>query len=43
MAKPTMLGTLQRSPSFGSSGPFLVEAAFTITSTLNDLRLNIVL
>ena len=37
MAKPTMLSTLQRTSSFGGSSPFLVKAANTISSTLDDL------
>ena len=42
-AKPMMLGTLQCPSSFSSSGPFLAKAACTISSTLDDLQLNIML
>ena len=42
MAKPTTLGTLQ-CPSFGNSGPFSAKAAYTISSMLDDLQLNITL
>ena len=37
-----MLGTLQ-CPSFGSSGPSSAKAARTISSTLDDLQLDIML
>ena len=43
MARPTTLGTLQRYSSFGSSGPFSAKAAYTISSMLDDLQLNITL
>ena len=37
------LGTLQGPSSFGSSGPFSAKAAHTISSTLDDLQLDIML
>ena len=43
MAKPTTLNTLQYASSFGGSGPSSVKAADTISSTLDDLQLDIVL
>ena len=43
MTKPTTLGTLQYASSFGGSSPFSTKAASTITSTLDDLQLDIAL
>ena len=41
--KPTTRSTLQCASSFGESGPFLAKAAGTISSTLDDLQLDIAL
>ena len=38
-----MLDTLQCSSSFGSGDPFSAKAAHTISSTLDDLQLDITL
>ena len=37
------LGTLQRSSSFGGGDPFLAKAARAISSTLDDIQLDITL
>ena len=43
MTKPTTLSTLQCASSFDGSGPFSANAASTISSTLDDLQLDIAL
>ena len=41
--RPITLGTLQCPSSFGSGDPFSAKVAYTISSTLDDLQLDITL